>query len=688
MQVDFRQIGGTPCYTLKTTQAAARDIHGAVYDRDTFEWWFPAYAPFERRVFHDLKLAFKEIPWTPAALAQHAASLANEAAREAHALPEGFTFHTEPFDHQREGLSYLLHRPRAALLWAMGTGKSKVIVDLFRAEPQNRMLITSPKVTLFNWKKEFQIHAGSGPRVGVIAGDLEAKRDIIENYRDYDVLVTSYGTARNLAFPVLHEKTLAYLQDSKAGGPRKMSVNAFETLVRICRNVARHAEQIELVKKWESGMPATELRLLAEDLRRKTAQYLCDVDFHTLVADESHALMEASSEQTKAVVGLSRKAVRRIISSGTVTLGDPRHLYPQLKMLSSALVPEDLIQYEAMFLLKNPFNNHQVLGYKNLDLLNDRVDRVATRKTREECLTLPERQFFDLTFPLEGPQKELYNTLVKEGVADLAAMFAEGSGTLEVANSAVLLNKLGQVCSGFILEPVDTGVCNTCARVGECVTEGIKPYTQRCPVTKGAAPTREVLLGTNPKLDLLMAKLEEALQEPTNKAIIWAQHTAELNHIEQRLQKAGIVYVRVDGSTGGKVQTYVDRFNTSPDCRVYLAQIATGIGITLTSANHTFYYSMDWSLGTYLQSLDRNYRAGQVRKVAVWRFFAEDSVELFKAEVLAEKADVSRVMTGKLLCSLCPRVDVCAKEKVELFDDGCLYPRQVRRTVAKAKELT
>jgi SNF2 family DNA or RNA helicase len=145
--------------------------------------------------------------------------------------------------------------------------------------------------------------------------------------------------------------------------------------------------------------------------------------------------------------------------------------------------------------------------------------------------------------------------------------------------------------------------------------------------------------------------------------------------------------VRVDGSTGTRIQRNIDEFNTSPACRVYVSQVATGIGITLNSANYAFFYSVPWSLGEYIQASGRNYRIGQKNKVVVFRLFGAGTVELVKAQVLQDKADVSATITSKLACSACPKQAGCAKEGIELFDANCIHQRSVRRTIAKAKEL-
>ena len=120
---------------------------------------------------------------------------------------------------------------------------------------------------------------------------------------------------------------------------------------------------------------------------------------------------------------------------------------------------------------------------------------------------------------------------------------------------------------------------------------------------------------------------------------------------------------------------------------VYLGQVATGVGITLNAATYMIYYCLDWSLGTYLQSIDRNYRAGQTKKVTVYRLLAKDTVEEYKAKALDQKKDLSALMTNRLACAGCPRQMSCLADGTELFDPGCVHQRTAKRTIARAETL-
>jgi SNF2 family DNA or RNA helicase len=684
-QVDLESLNGTPVFVSPSDHTKYSRIHGAAFDKNRRRWLFPAYPPFGQLVVKDLRTIDKTIEWSASAKAHVDYLLQVDELVKNRVMPPLAHITTKPFDHQVEGLAYLYHHPRFALFWDPGCGKTRVLVDLKRQFPDKRMLVIGPKVTVSNWVKEVQLHAGTSLKTIALRGTQKQKRKAIERYKEYDVVVCSYGTARNLGLPQLHRSTVKAISEAQKNG-FQFSKSGVQTISRSIRKVSDPERQWAYVLAWVWGASIAEVCRTADAEAALKPQWLEDVDYDIIVADESHNLQDVSSGQTKACLALSRKAGRRYVMSGTPSLGDPRHLYAQMKFLSPAIIPEEWFPFCDMFLTRSPWNKRIVTGFKNLNVLNGRVQRVAIRKRKDECLDLPDRRIIDVPFELSPEQQHLYNVLVEEMAADLGAFIGDPTGsTLEVQNAATLLNKLAQVTSGFVMDKNLPQICNGCPHLKSCVEKNIQPYTSNCQVAKAPPTTTVKQLRENPKLEALNELLDTILAEETNKTIVWGVYRAELDAICAELDKRNIGYVRVDGSTGGNVQTKVDRFNEDKDCRVYVGQIATGIGITLNAATYMIYYSIDWSLATYLQSIDRNYRAGQTKKVTVYRLLGEGTVDLYKAKALDEKKDISAVLTNKLACATCPKRFECLAQGVELFDPGCIYQRGVKRTVAHAQ---
>ena len=404
-------------------------------------------------------------------------------------------------------------------------------------------------------------------------------------------------------------------------------------------------------------------------------------DYDVIVADESHYLRGAFTARTKAARALASKASRRLILSGTPSLGNPLHLYGQLAFLGNYIPATDYWKFKKHYLVTAKGNDKFVVGYKNLDMLHRKVHRISICKKSEECLDLPERTMTDVPYEPSKEQRKLYNDLVDGALIDL------GEDKLyESDNAAVTLQKLLQVMSGFLHLP-DPPVCNECVHVQQCVLNDIKPFTPACPIHSEPHERETKRLKQNPKLAALDELLDGILAEEGNKAIVWAYFREELNNIEDHLKSKDIGYIRIDGSNSRKGHELSKRFNGDPSVRVWLGQVGTGVALTLNAAAYMVYYGWTFRLDDYLQSMARNYRIGQAAKTFVYRLVAKGSIERFVMRALEAKLDLAETLTTRIDCALCGHNEKCLKDGVEPFTKGCVHKSKVDRKVIRPGKL-
>ena len=100
------------------------------------------------------------------------------------------------------------------------------------------------------------------------------------------------------------------------------------------------------------------------------------------------------------------------------------------------------------------------------------------------------------------------------------------------------------------------------------------------------------------------------------KVVVFSDHTAVLDTLAAAFPKA----VRLCGQTPQKLRgVVVDRFQTDPNCRVFLGHIkAAGVGITLTAASDVIFNDFDWLPANMQQAEDRCYRIGQKGTVNIY----------------------------------------------------------------------
>ena len=370
------------------------------------------------------------------------------------------------------------------------------------------------------------------------------------------------------------------------------------------------------------------------------------IPYGMCIVDESQNLMTYNSQKTKAATSLGRKAYRRIMMSGTAALGDPRHLYGQLDFLAPFLHEDNYWKFCQKYLVyKQRATHNEILGFKNLSILNARLNKVSVQYTKEQCLDLPPRTFVTIPYSISSEQKEIYNLMVNADQTELGEMLK----VVPEATAPTRLTKLSQILSGFLrTSNKELNKCDGCPHLNNCVENSIQPYTRDCKIVQVAPPSTDTIYAKNGKLEALMALLDMQLLDPSNKTIIWCHFLKELDIIEETLAKAGYQSVRVDGSVSGlDVQIRVKEFQTNSDCKVFIGQIASGVGIDLTAANYMIYYSLDYDLGHYLQSMDRSYRIGQTRNVTVYTLIYPGSVEEAMYGALQNKEEIRSALTNR-----------------------------------------
>ena len=638
-------------------------------------WLFPAYYPFAQWVFEDLRKLDSRMPWSDAAKDHLADAREAERAWLAAAdawmtqasppLPVGDDFFAPgftPYTHQRLGIARLVNWWRSFLDWDMGTGKTRTAIDAFRvlrAQGQfRRALVLGPPVVLESWAREVKRCSQGAWRAVIWDGTPEA--ELAAN--DADIVLASYTRVR-------------LDREAANDAARELSITDAQR------------------ERYKLPLLTAEERLRLEKAK---AHALAALDYDTIVADESHYLGNWGSDQTQAAVELSTKAVRRYCLSGTPG-DDPRKLYGQLYFLSPALVPLPYLKFEEHHVIRSEKNKHLVVGFRFLNELNERFRSVALRMQKVDCLDLPEVTTMDLHYDLGVAQRARYNELVMEMAMSVTPelLYAEPSlvteefaaqrRSVKLPHGAARVNKMLQVLSGFVIQGADYSICDACEHMDKCVEAKIRPYTKKCHVVQ-AAPERTVLRDIeNPKLELYKEQLSLILDsDETNKVIVWANYTEELDDLEKATKALGVDCVRVDGRTLSR-QKRIDRFQNEPKCRVYLGQVSTGIGITLTAANYTLFYSLPWDPLQYRQAMDRNNRPGQRRAMTVYRLLSSDAswaLDRYVAQVLVFKEGIALTLTDLIACGGCDRQEVCAREEILPFRAKCKYAANVARPVA------
>ncbi|KAL4968889.1 DEAD/DEAH box helicase [Aspergillus stella-maris] len=165
---------------------------------------------------------------------------------------------------------------------------------------------------------------------------------------------------------------------------------------------------------------------------------------------------------------------------------------------------------------------------------------------------------------------------------------------------------------------------------------------------------------TSAKIHALLRHLTRL--SPGTKSVVFSQFTSFLDLIGPQITRAGISFVRLDGTMPQKARAAVltqftktetftaeeldqaestpsvptptpgnstpkPKIDTSSPTVLLISLRAGGVGLNLTAANNVYMMDPWWSFAIEAQAIDRVHRMGQTRDVNVTRFIVKDSIE-------------------------------------------------------------
>jgi len=162
---------------------------------------------------------------------------------------------------------------------------------------------------------------------------------------------------------------------------------------------------------------------------------------------------------------------------------------------------------------------------------------------------------------------------------------------------------------------------------------------------------------------LLFAEVLADLLDNHHKALVFSQFVDHLHIIRDYLDKQGINYQYLDGSTPmAERKKRVDAFQAGLHDVFLISLKAGGTGLNLTAADYVIHMDPWWNPAVEDQASDRAHRIGQQRPVTIYRLVAKDTIEdkivslhhhkRDLADSLLEGADISGKISTEALLEL------------------------------------
>jgi SNF2 family DNA or RNA helicase len=155
----------------------------------------------------------------------------------------------------------------------------------------------------------------------------------------------------------------------------------------------------------------------------------------------------------------------------------------------------------------------------------------------------------------------------------------------------------------------------------------------------------EEYAGESAKLELLMELLPEAIAEG-RRMLVFSQFTTMLRIIRERLDRAGISSLYLDGETPAQERLQLaEQFNRGSDPVFLVSLKAGGTGLNLTGADMVIHFDPWWNPTAEDQANDRAHRLGQDKAVQILHLITLHSIE----EAVVEMGGRKRRLFDRLI---------------------------------------
>ena len=151
-------------------------------------------------------------------------------------------------------------------------------------------------------------------------------------------------------------------------------------------------------------------------------------------------------------------------------------------------------------------------------------------------------------------------------------------------------------------------------------------------------PAAEVPSG---KLAAFMELVEDLIRN-RHRALVFSQFVGHLDLVRAALDRAGIRYEYLDGSTpSAERERRVASFQAGSADLFLISLRAGGTGLNLTAADYVVHLDPWWNPAVEDQASDRAHRIGQERPVTIYRLIMQDSIEERILRLHRDKRDLA-----------------------------------------------
>ena len=318
-----------------------------------------------------------------------------------------------------------------------------------------------------------------------------------------------------------------------------------------------------------------------------------------VIVDESSYIKGHRASRTKWITDLSKRALYRLILTGTPISQGVVDLYAQMRFLSPKILGyHSFYSFAANHLEYSEKFPDMIVRSHNTDYLAAKIKPYVYQVTKDECLDLPTKIYKRRYFEMTSWQQELYAAIKNEFLETISD---EDFSSIDIFK---LFTELQQIVCGFVRH---------------------KGKMDELP---------------HYRIDRLMDIVASIPDH--EKIIIWAKYIYDIDGIRGALaEKFGDKSISIfhGGLNEKERNQQIDLFRKQ--ARFFIATPSSGgHGLTLNEAHYVIFYNNSFKYAERLQAEDRCHRIGQENRVTYIDIICSDSIDERIDNALTNKGNV------------------------------------------------
>lgn len=324
-----------------------------------------------------------------------------------------------------------------------------------------------------------------------------------------------------------------------------------------------------------------------------------------LILDESHYIKSYTAKRSKLIHKLAAGIRFKMLMTGTPVTSGPEDVFSQFYALDGGKTfGSSYYAFRARYFVNKGWGDIPDWQIRPgaIAELHQKITLKMDRVKKSECMDLPPKNYQVVYVDMTVEQARAYRQMEKEFMVEFQDRLGPDGkpSSVEVNYLITKMMKLNQITSGFIYDHDQEG--------------------------------REIVY----RLESNRMKVLREQIEDKKKVIVWCLFRQDIHDVLAAFPEMNPVTTKE-----------WKRFQADPSIRLIVGQVhAGGIGITLTEADFTVYYSQGYSLADRLQNEDRNHRIGTKSTVTYIDLVCPGTIDEDILTAIAEKREMAGALLG------------------------------------------